>query len=377
MNTVQKTGWSLNFWSGLVAWMLGQALVILGAVKSGRSPFDLAVYSQWDSGHYLSIAEHGPVISQCVDVTNRASDQWCGSAGWLPIYPALIAVLSKLSSLSLTSSAFIISAGCALVASVLASRVVSITSGADTSTVFIIACNAAIFPGMVWGFVSFPISMTLMFFWTALLLDLKGWWHLSSVIIGLTAVTHSVGLIIVGVWLLVVFCRTDKRTWLWRSLLTLCPSVCFFGYQEAVLGHWNAHLLVQSAYGHQPGFLPFIVVRRCIEAINNDSTPLTIVGIQQFWLLAIVGIAGVHFLRRRKEMTLTLLLPVVVGFACVAFAMSIAHGSDFAYWRAIAFGSLIAPLFGMLPRHYLFGMTCINAVFFFAIANGYIRGFYF
>ena len=377
MSRISKGRWSVGVWSGVAAWALGQTLVFLAAVTSGHAPFELSIYSQWDSGHYLAIAEHGPMISKCVDVANRTSEQWCGSAGWLPLYPLFISLFSKITSLSLASSAFIIASGCAAIISILLSRFVEVTSGSDPLQTFAIACNAAIFPGMVWGYVSFPVSMTLMFFWIALLLNVNGKWLSGSLIIGLTAVTHSIGIVVVGVWLIISLFQSDKQQWVLRLSLTLLPSGCLFAYQEVVLGHWNAHLLVQSAYGHQPGFLPFVVIRRFIYAMNQNSTPAVIVGLQQFWILIIIGLALIQLLRRSRQVSLTQIAPVIIGLTCLAFALSVNHGSDFAYWRAFAFGSVVVPAFTAIDRRYLWGMAATNALFFFAIANGFVRSSYF
>src|SRR5213076_505496 len=85
--------------SGLVAlafWAAALVSLWIAAASVHASPFDAASWAHWDSGHYLSIAEHGYDVHRCRAGETPRPATWCGNAAWFPLYPWTIAAVHAL-----------------------------------------------------------------------------------------------------------------------------------------------------------------------------------------------------------------------------------------------------------------------------------------
>src|SRR5205085_5829710 len=87
----------------LGAFVAARALFAAAAWSAGLPPFDAAIWRRWDSGQYLSIAERGYDLVECARI-GYAPEGWCGNAGWMPAYPALIAAAVRLGAPPLPAS---------------------------------------------------------------------------------------------------------------------------------------------------------------------------------------------------------------------------------------------------------------------------------
>jgi len=80
----------------LLAFLLVQGVLLLAASAVGRGGqqyLDPSMRGHWDAGQYLSIARSGYTLVHCdPHRTPFEATDWCGRAGWFPLYPALLHV---------------------------------------------------------------------------------------------------------------------------------------------------------------------------------------------------------------------------------------------------------------------------------------------
>src|SRR5437762_3109220 len=83
----------LRHWAPpLVAFALARGLSWLVAARLGFDAFSAGTWVRWDSGLYLDIARNGYRLFRCGSAGWGQPDDWCGNAGWMPLYPLLIAL---------------------------------------------------------------------------------------------------------------------------------------------------------------------------------------------------------------------------------------------------------------------------------------------
>ena len=371
------------------------------AWRLGYNPWSPSTWVRWDSAHYVAIAERGPELTRCIDIANRSSDDWCGSAGWLPLYPAVVALLSRIASIDLVWSAWIIASSAHLAGLTLAWRLLcrlpSFSQRALRLTLVVIAVG----PAMVWSHAVFPMSLLLALVWSGALLFISTdrYW-VGALVLGCLPATHSLGfaaLVVVAAWLVWVQRTAFRR--LAASLVALfAPTATLLCVQHVVLGHWNANFLVQSAYGHQPGLFPLIAVRR-IGQLASDTVPVgtrwpaaqELVTVVLLLLAVAVAVATVvrfpvdkpdsrmapvlrigHSYRDRSALEPVEVLLVALG-ATFWIASSSLDG-DVAFWR-LAVG--VTPTFALFRRLPSSALVCVSAVLLvvaYAISERFVLG---
>ena len=78
----------------LSAYLLVRLFLFYPGELSGYDTLRPGSWARWDSGHYLSIARNGYELFTC-DAIGYSSEEWCGTAAWLPGYPWLIRFISR------------------------------------------------------------------------------------------------------------------------------------------------------------------------------------------------------------------------------------------------------------------------------------------
>jgi hypothetical protein len=359
------------------AWALAQAFMMVAAIWSDHDPLSPDTYARWDSGLYLAVASDGPTLERCVDIPNRSPDDWCGTAGWLPLYPVLIRSVAVISPMSPVMSAWVIAAIAQLAA--LTGLVVLLSRRQLAGTpLALITTIAALFPGAVWHHAIFPMSLAVALMWWGLVMSDRQHPLVAATLIGLTAVAHTSGIVIIAVWIVLSLLRHRTRTSLSVSAVAVTPSLALFAYQQLALGHWNAHLLIQSSYGHRIGFAPLVIVDRLIDAFAANARPYMLASIQDVYLvilitLAVVGLTASVLAQRTDE---TITTAALIGIVNGLVALSIT-GSDIAHWRLSALAVGIVPVLKNSSKPVLVGVAAANAALFIAIANGFVRGYYY
>ena len=82
----------------LAAWLGANALYWAAADRGGFDYLLVRTHARWDSGNYLHIAGHGYTLAHCVPRAGSpfGPADWCGTAGWFPLYPLAMRLLGGL-----------------------------------------------------------------------------------------------------------------------------------------------------------------------------------------------------------------------------------------------------------------------------------------
>lgn len=94
--SVFERRFDLELRPALIAFVLSTFALCLAANATGG---DFWLASEWgrdDTAIYLQIAHQGYNILHCPTPNGQTNALWCGTAGWLPGYPLLLAPLFSL-----------------------------------------------------------------------------------------------------------------------------------------------------------------------------------------------------------------------------------------------------------------------------------------
>src|SRR6266511_4102277 len=241
----------------LLAFLLVQGM-LLGAAsavgRGGRQYLDPSMRGVWDGGQYLAIARSGYTLVHCdPNRTPFEATDWCGRAGWFPLYPALLHVGHDLTGWDLAAIGWGLSE---LLALGVLLRVWWLLGA--TVTVANLSCLglASVFPGSIYDHAIFPISLCTFASLACLGLVVRERWLLAGLAGAVAAAAYPLGAalaLVVGVWLLVLG-RGRLRVRLPRAAaaggLALAGLALVGWVMQRAVGHWDAYLLVQRSYGN-------------------------------------------------------------------------------------------------------------------------------
>jgi len=223
-------------------------LFAAAAHEAGFEPFDVGLWRRWDSGQYLSIATRGYDLIECARI-GYAPGGWCGNAGWMPAYPALIAAAVRLGARPLPA-AVAISAGFELALLVL------LWNGLFTrrNPLALVACALA--PGAIYFHAAFPISTCAFFVALSLWLLLQDRFVLAGLAGAVAAASYSTGFLVAPVAAVWALSRPGGAL---RRIANAALAggiaagglVAVLAYHQVKLGSWNAFFLVQAKYDHR------------------------------------------------------------------------------------------------------------------------------
>jgi hypothetical protein len=238
----------------LVAWVIARVVVGLRWPRA-RNPFrwNPKVWSHWDTTNYLTIARHGRTFGACgtpgFPYPFFYHVRWCGTAAWLPAYPTATRVVHAL-GLSFSSAGFLI----ANIASLAALLVVWFGWARDLSRPrgLVLLLLFALFPGAVYNFAVFPVSMALVLLTGGLLAGARQRYLTMAILVGLANLSYpsawfaSIG-IIIG---LVIVARPKGLIAMVKGALwgaaSLLSVLAMFIHDQVAFGHWNAFFLLES-----------------------------------------------------------------------------------------------------------------------------------
>ncbi len=236
--------------------VFAQTLLFLAAVLDGRARY-FALPGHWarfDSGLYLQIAAHGYTFNHCTG-SQYPPGSWCGTAGWAPLYPGLIALLGHL-GLSLPVAAMVLS----FLFAYLALQALWVLIGpAWTFSQLCCLAFGACFPGMVYYYALFPISLLTFLSVVCLILFIRRQYLLAGLVGALCAWAFATGPLI-GVVLLVsaVFVVRGKDFW---RVTARSAGIALAGFGALLVawqwwvGDWSAYFKTSAKYGdglHDP-----------------------------------------------------------------------------------------------------------------------------
>ncbi|MGH9224688.1 MAG: hypothetical protein ACRD2W_13130 [Acidimicrobiales bacterium] len=300
---------------------------------------------------------------------------WCGNAGWFPLYPWTLGLLHRL-GVPLGFSAAAVSwlfAG----ATLLLLWRTFLQRGRSAAAIGALL-YAAFAPGQVYGYASFPLSMLAFF----TVLHLWALWRERFVVAGLAgaaaALSYPIGVLLVAIsalWLL------SDREVAWRvrllrvataSGLTLAGCLLLLVVQRSETGHWDAYLLVHEKYDH--GFRnPLSAFWRLIHPLVNGSVWwIENAPAAQTFLVALVLLAVVVTVATRRAARTRLHLLLVV-WAVITWAFPLTQG-NLSPARAHAALLPLALLVRELPPPLLYAIVVVATALSLPMTALYLQG---
>lgn len=206
---------------------LADRLGIGAAWGPARNPFSLdpGLWARWDSFNYLAIATSGRTVGRCgspgfpaTAITEKLHATWCGTAGWLPVYPWLMRGLHA-TGIPLPDAGVLVS----WLATAVAIFVVWFGWGRPlpVGRSLVLLALFGLFPGTVYNFARFPTSTAPAFVVGAVLAAVRGRFLISVLLMTVAGLSYpsawyaSVGL---AVGLVVVAVPEGRAVVLRRSL---------------------------------------------------------------------------------------------------------------------------------------------------------------
>jgi hypothetical protein len=214
--------------------VLAAAVIVLFVLPSNHHAGIESTFTTWDGEWYVSIAAHGYLPGADVhrpSVPPGADTSVDGAVAFFPLYPLIIAGLSKLLPISLGALAVAVSLAFGGAASVTFTKLARELSSEDAARrALMLFC---FFPGAYILSLAYPEGL-LIFLGCACLLQLRrGAWLAAGVTAGLASATRPNGLALAVACVVAAFIAI-RRERDWRSLIApiLAPSgfLAFLGY---------------------------------------------------------------------------------------------------------------------------------------------------
>ena len=140
---------------GILAYLLGVVFIALVVAAAHGLPLVPQTFHRWDSGHYLSLAERGPILEKC---SGASAVLACGNAGWMFTYPALVRIVSW-TGVPLPWAGWMISLIASLFLALRLSTILSQIAGIPERRRWILMALAVVFPGISYRWSIFPLSL--------------------------------------------------------------------------------------------------------------------------------------------------------------------------------------------------------------------------
>lgn len=315
----------------LLVWGCAAATVAVVAAVFGYGPWDSATWSRWDSGLYEDIARDGYDLSRCEEEPTK----WCGDAAWFPAYPWLFGGLHQL-GLPLRGSAVVVSwffaAGTIVLlwATFLERRA---GSAAVAALVY-----AAFSPGQIYHYAVFPLSMLAFTTVACLWLLCRERWVAAGISGAVAALSYPVGVLLVpisAVWLVahrgVPVGERLRRIAITSGLMVAGLWILMI-VQRLDTGHWDAFFLIQEKYEYLHGSQnPFVATWDIVRAgMQNLGDGLTVaVALQTALVTVVLALVLVHAFQRRRSLgsaDALLLLWALATWAVLNQAFSVQRG---------------------------------------------------
>ena len=290
-----------------LAWVFSACLVAISAYAAGVDPFTASSYVHADSGHYLRIAQSGYEFFSCERLQGYDPAQWCGNGGWMPGYPLILKLLLAL-QMDRQAAGLLCSCGFYFGSlMVLRLLIEDAAPGRDNFPCFL---AASVFPGGIYYFGVFPISLLMFLALLAILLAVRERFLLASLAAAGGAFTYATGFLLSGV---VAAAVLIARISPWPKRLgeaALYGAIGFAGLcavmimHAIILDHWNAFFLVQAKYGHAIQDPLATLGRVWQTAVDRRGTPEKFIGpAQSLIVCAVVASTLAYIFARFRQIT--------------------------------------------------------------------------
>ncbi|MFC7245198.1 hypothetical protein ACFQO7_22205 [Catellatospora aurea] len=243
----------------VLAYLVGHLMYIVAGALVAEPFLPINGRVRADSGLYVKIAEQGYELFLCdsdpVLAPQFAPGAWCGTAGWFPLYPGLIRLLTS-TGLGAYPAALIITEVSLLVSFVLLWRLLRNTRRPIAVAVLALA---TLLPAGVYLHAVFPMALAGALLLGCVSLVAARRWVLAGAAGALVAAAYPMGVAVAAIGfgaVVTLLGRRELRSWtaLRAGLavvgLPLAGLGAVFGLHHLTLGHWNAYLLIQEHYGN-------------------------------------------------------------------------------------------------------------------------------
>jgi hypothetical protein len=236
----------------LAGFLFAQAVLYAAAIKDHTTGdyFSPSHWARFDSGIYLSIAAHGYTTTTCTGPLFPPHSV-CGSIGWSPLYPWLIAGLGHL-GLPLATAGLLL----AWLFAYLTLQALWALIGPEWSfSKLCCLAFAACFPGMVYAYALFPISLLTFLTVVCLLLFIRRHYLLAGLVGALCPWAYATGVLVAAVMLLAALLVTrgaELRRAVLQGAGVACAGAALFVVANRLWsGSWTAYFASQSKYGNR------------------------------------------------------------------------------------------------------------------------------
>jgi len=327
-----------------VMWM---TVTWAAAWQHGYEPSGTWAWAHWDSGWYRFIAQHGYYLERCNGVPNRGPSDYCGSAGWFPLYPFTLRALGFTGIGVNTLGRWV---AVAAMTATYAGLWQGFLRRHPLNKQILALVLAAAFPAGVYYGAMFPVSIVTASAIACLYALQREKFLLAGLCAVLAASAYPSGVLIPVAAALIPFATRRLGTWPVRlrySSLVAVPGVLTFALVMANLrrttGRWDAWFRIQEAYNYEATF-PLKTISNQLESIIDGITPNAI-GVQTGFVVILVVVSAVIARQHWKDLGLG--ERAVVPVAAALWLSPLTLGGELSLYRA---ESLLLPVIILLVR---------------------------
>jgi len=344
------------------AFFLAKLTVTIGASFSDVRLTELETYSRYDSAHYLSIATQGYSLYSCAQVPGYNPKDWCGNAGWMPLFPGLLWFLSFVSSwspllwgITLTNLGFLgllICIWLTLGGYTLRGSVETSLSKRLLALIAVACC-----PGNIYFHAVFPISLFALLLAGFLLQLARNRWLIAGSLGAAAACAYSTGFLlcpICGIWGLLsksFLKKSERLRWIAGSSLALCGFLMTMVIFQLTVGRWDAFFKVQAKYGHGV-HNPLYTLAHAVFPLFNSFNWKAFFPAAQTLLVAILMTLAVFMLMIRRA-ALETIDKIAILSGLLFWIFPLIMGGGVSLYRSEA---LLFPVF-FIVRHFPLSVT--------------------
>lgn len=365
-----------------VSWTASRFVVAFFSARA-KNPFSFLESSwvRWDSVNYYQIAAHGQAFYPCgaTWAATHGGMQWCGSAVWLPGYPGLMRLGGVLGSPNLMENGIVISA--LATAGALFLVWWGWLRGEAWYTAALVMILFGVFPGAVYDFAVFPMSVTLLLLVGALVAAVR------SRLLVMTACLVGAGLCYPLAWpaaggiaagLVILALGDGARATVKAALFGLLglASVAVLGvYYQAVLGRFDAYFVIareSDLSGFAAGLHSTITIvfhhRGLIEGRLGRTGRMALPA----QIVLATGLVATSGLAAALERSRATVLPAMAGMAVFGGVLLSSSHAD--WYRSIVLAAPCVLALRRLPTVVLCGIVVAVAFTTALLSRGFFSG---
>lgn len=231
----------------VAAWLLVRVALWASALAVGHDALRAKTWIHWDAWLYLLQAKDGATLVACTRSTGYAPTEWCGTAGWMPLYPMAIRALTQVGVAPELAAASLSGAAAIAVLMLVGRALRDVSAGRAFAALLL----AAFWPGAVYFHAGFPISLMHVCVLVALQTAIAGRWTLAGLSGGAGAAMYSTGFLLAPVFAAEgLWSRRERRGAWTAAALVAAGLVAVLVHHAVATGRWDAFFLVQAKYGH-------------------------------------------------------------------------------------------------------------------------------